>query len=112
MVVRAGGRVERLQLRGSIVGALDRPHFGQRDARLEPGDMLVMFTDGVTEVRSREPDLGEAELEQVLRETHGASVEEVVAAIERRAVELQDGEPRDDIALLALRARPPVDSAS
>ena len=105
-VVRAGGRVERLQLRGSIVGGLDRPHFGQRTARLDPGDMLVMFTDGVTEVRSREPDLGDAELEQVLRATRGASVEEVVAAVEQRAVALQEGEPRDDIALLALRARP------
>jgi len=106
MVVRAGGRVERIQLRGSIVGGLDRPHFGERDVHLEPGDLLVMFTDGVTEIRSREPDFGEAVLEEVLREHRGASVDEIVAAVERRAVELQGGEPRDDIALLALRPHP------
>ena len=106
MVVRAGGRVERIQLRGSIVGGLDRPHFGERDVRLGPGDLLVMFTDGVTEIRSREPDFGEEQLEEVLREHRGESVETIVAAVEERAVALQGGEPRDDIALLALRPAP------
>jgi serine phosphatase RsbU (regulator of sigma subunit) len=103
MVVRSGGRVERIQLRGSIVGGLDRPHFGERDVHLARGDLLVMFTDGVTEIRSRDPDFGEEQLEDVLREHRGAPVDEIVAAVERRAVELQGGEPRDDIALLALR---------
>jgi serine phosphatase RsbU (regulator of sigma subunit) len=104
IVLRAGGRVERIQLRGSIVGALDQAHFGERDVHLDPGDLLVTFTDGVTEIRTQDPDLGEAELEKVLREHRGGSVEEIVAAVEARAVELQGGEPRDDIALLALRA--------
>jgi hypothetical protein len=36
----------------------------------------------------------------------GATAEEIVTAVEERAVELQGGEPRDDIALLAVRARP------
>jgi PAS domain S-box-containing protein len=106
MIVRVGGRVERIQLRGSIVGGFDRPHFGQREVHLDPGDVLVTFTDGVTEVRSREPDLGEEALEEVLRAHRGEAVEDIVAAIEARAVELQAGEPRDDIALLALRAQP------
>jgi hypothetical protein len=42
----------------------------------------------------------------VLHEHRGASADAIVAAVERRAVELQNGEPRDDIALLALRATP------
>lgn len=106
MILRAGGRVERIQLRGSIVGGFDRPHFGDRDVHLAPGDLLVMFTDGVTEIRTRQPDVGEAALEDVLRAHRGAAVEEIVDAIEQRAVALQRGEPRDDIALLALRAQP------
>ena len=108
VLLRAGGRVERVQLRGSIVGGLDRPHFGEREVHLEPGDLLVMFTDGVTELRAADGEwgpLGDAALEGVLREMRGAPVEDIVAAIEHRAVELQEGEPRDDIALLALRAR-------
>ena len=106
MVVRSGGRVERIQLRGSLVGGLDRPHFGERDLHLDPGDLLVMFTDGVTEIRSTDPDFGEAALEEVLLTHRLEGVDEIVAAVEDNAVGLQAGEPRDDIALLALRARP------
>ena len=70
---------------------------------LEPGDLLLLFTDGVTEIRGADPDLGERALEEVLAGLRGASAEEVVAAVEQRAVELQAGDPRDDIALLAVK---------
>jgi serine phosphatase RsbU (regulator of sigma subunit) len=104
MLLRSGGRVERVQLRGSIVGGLRSPEFGEREIALEPGDLLLLFTDGVTEIRGEDPDLGERELEQVLSSLRGATAEEVVSAVEARAVELQSGDPRDDIALLAVRA--------
>jgi serine phosphatase RsbU (regulator of sigma subunit) len=104
ILLRAGGRVERVQLRGSIVGGLKNPEFGERDIEIEPGDLLLLFTDGVTELRTADPDLGERELEQVLASMRGRSAEEIVAAVQDRAVELQGGEPRDDIALLAVRA--------
>ena len=80
--------------------------FAELAAHLAPGDLLVMFTDGVTEIRSRDVDFGEQQLEKVLAEHRGAPAAEVVAAVEHRAVELQSGEPRDDIALLALRPQP------
>ena len=106
IMLRAGGRVERVQLRGSLVGGLRTPEFGERDVQLHPGDLLLLFTDGVTEIRGADPDLGERALEEVLAGMRGATAEEVVAAVEQRAVELQAGEPRDDIALLAVKARP------
>ena len=109
IVLRAGGRVERVQVRGAIVGGLRDPRFGERTMRLEHGDLMLLFTDGVVELRRRGPDgvdIGEQALEDVLTEMRGASAEEIVGAVERRAVELQDGEPRDDIALLAIRPRP------
>jgi sigma-B regulation protein RsbU (phosphoserine phosphatase) len=110
-ILRAGGRVERLQLRGAIVGGLRDPEFGERDVHLDPGDLMLMFTDGVTEIRGpdgRWGSVGEEALDEVLHELRGASAEEIVAAVEQRAVELQAGEPRDDIALLAIRAAPPL----
>ena len=105
-ILRAGGRVERLQLRGAIVGGLREPDFGERDIQLGPDDLLLLFTDGVTEIRSPEGwgDAGDRALEEVLSAHRGAPADEIVAAVEARAVELQGGEPRDDIALLAVRA--------
>lgn len=108
MVLRAGGRVERLQLRGAIVGGLRDPSFGERRVRLDHGDLLLLFTDGVVELRKRDAngnDIGEQALEDVLHSQRSAPAEDVVAAVEERAVALQNGEPRDDIALLAIRPR-------
>jgi serine phosphatase RsbU (regulator of sigma subunit) len=109
VILRAGGRVERVQVRGALVGGLREPRFGERRIRLDHDDLLLLFTDGVVELRLRGPDgvdVGDRALEEVLAAHRGASAEEIVAAVEHRAVELQGGEPRDDIALLALRPRP------
>ena len=108
VVLRAGGRVEQLQVRGAIVGGLHDPTFGERTFRLDHDDLLLLFTDGVVELRRRDGngvDVGEQALTEVLGALRGASAEEIVGAVEARAVELQGGEPRDDIALLALRPR-------
>ncbi|HWT92255.1 MAG TPA: SpoIIE family protein phosphatase [Solirubrobacteraceae bacterium] len=106
IVLRAGGRVERIQLRGAIVGALRTPTFGERVVRLDHGDTLLLFTDGVVELR-RTPRggvrSGDEELEEVLASLRGATAAEIVEAVERHAVELQGGDPRDDIALVAIR---------
>jgi PAS domain S-box-containing protein len=108
MVLRAGGRVERVQVRGAIVGGLRDPTFGDRTFRLDHDDLLLLFTDGVVELRRRGADgidIGDRALEEVLSGMRGASAEDIVSAVERSAVELQGGEPRDDIALLAIRPR-------
>jgi serine phosphatase RsbU (regulator of sigma subunit) len=55
-------------------------------------------------VRPREPGFGEQLLEQVLRDYLGAPAAEVVDAVEAAVVAAQEGEPRDDIALIAVRA--------
>ena len=78
--------------------------FTEGTVSLGPGDLLLIYTDGVTEVRVPDLDLGERELRRVLTEHAGRSADEVVEAVQRRAVELHDGAPRDDIALLAVRA--------
>jgi sigma-B regulation protein RsbU (phosphoserine phosphatase) len=78
--------------------------FAAGTLRLAPGELLLLYTDGVTEVRTSDAGLGERELLATLSAHAGASADEVVAAVERRAVELQDGAPRDDIALVAIKA--------
>ena len=60
---------------------------------------------GVTEVRMSDVGLGERELRAALAAHAGGSAQELVTEIARRAVELQSGTPRDDIALLAIKGR-------
>ena len=104
-VVRQGGRVERLEVSGTLVGAIADARFEEADLSLEPGDLVLMYTDGVTEVRGRglAPDYGESQLDATLDGLAGASAEEVVQTVLDRAIALHGGEPRDDMALVALR---------
>ena len=106
-VVRQAGRVEPLEVSGTLVGAIADAQFEEVDLRLRPGDLILMYTDGVTEVRGRglSPDYGESELDATLDGLAGASAEEVVQTVLDRAIALHGGEPRDDMALVALRVR-------
>jgi PAS domain S-box-containing protein len=106
-VLRADGTLDRLELRGSIVGGLRTASFADCEATLLPDDVLVLFTDGATELRGHDPGAGERLLDELLVRQAGAPAAAVAEAIERHAVELQGGEPRDDVAVLtAVPTRP------
>jgi PAS domain S-box-containing protein len=103
-VVR-GESVEQVGRSGPMLGALEVDDWPVETARLDPGDMLVLYTDGVIDARGEDGRFGEAALGEALR---GAlrpadGIERV-----RRAVEaFQSGVQRDDMALLAvLRGEP------
>jgi PAS domain S-box-containing protein len=100
-VRRADGRVEDTCRPGALLGALPGPVPSETTLLLEPGDVLVLYTDGVTEARGPDGLLGEAGLAIALAHAD-PSAAAVAEAIERRAVEVQDGRPSDDIAILAI----------
>jgi PAS domain S-box-containing protein len=106
VILRAGGEVEQTTARGSLVGALNQPRFAAEDLVLRHGDVLLLFTDGVTELRTSDPTAGERRLRATLAAHVGRPAAEIVEAVERDVVEASHGEPRDDIALLALRPAP------
>jgi phosphoserine phosphatase RsbU/P len=89
---------------------LDNARFEDRSARLAPGDLLLLYTDGAIELRRSDPSFGEQQLERVLREQAGMPAADVVEAVGRRVEELQEGVPTDDVALLALRVAPVRDA--
>jgi PAS domain S-box-containing protein len=105
LILRADGTVERVEAPGTLVGVLENAHFEERSARLSPGDLLLLCTDGAIELR-RDMSFGEQQVEQALRRHAGMPAQDVVDAVARRIDELQDGSPRDDVALLALRMAP------
>lgn len=105
LLLRASGAVEPVERgRGPLVGAGVGGGFAEATLRLEPGDLLLVFTDGVTEIRVSEAGYGERELRRVLAGCTGRTAEHVVEAVTQHALELQGGTPRDDIAVVALRA--------
>jgi hypothetical protein len=107
LLLRQDGTVEETDRGlGPLVGSFSDASYEEVALRLKPGDLLLMYTDGVTEVSRREAIRGERELRATLAESAGRSAEELVDAVERRAVDLLGGRARDDMALLAVKATP------
>jgi serine phosphatase RsbU (regulator of sigma subunit) len=67
------------------------------------GDLLVLYTDGVTDAGGGDGGLGEEGLAQIVREAAGLPPSGVLGRIEAAVAER--GSVRDDIALLAARVR-------
>ena len=67
-----------------------------------PSEVLLLYTDGVTEAGPRRTPFGEPGLVGVLTGMGGQTPQAVVDAVERAVVAAQPGDPRDDIALLAI----------
>jgi serine phosphatase RsbU (regulator of sigma subunit) len=103
VVFGPGGVKARLAPTGPAVGMLPDMAFTVGSARLEAGDGLLAFTDGVTDARGASGLYGEERLLALLRET-AASASALLDAIESAVLAHAAGrEQADDIALLAVR---------
>jgi phosphoserine phosphatase RsbU/P len=95
-------------LAGVMLGAVpaDRARYADAHAALEPGDLLVLYTDGLIERRDRDLDNGFAALARAAGDLHGRPAETVCAMLLDRL--LPDQEHEDDVCLLVLRVLPAV----
>jgi PAS domain S-box-containing protein len=103
LVLRADGQVTASGAFGTLLGMTEDPRLIDEDLVLRPGDTLLLYTDGVVEAGEGSHRLGQDGLERRLAALRGRSARDIVAAVELTAVEAQGGEPRDDMAMLALR---------
>jgi len=80
------GKVEQLDSEGMILGIKPEVNFEERETPLEPGDILMLYTDGLTESENNHGEFfGEERLEQVLKEYHGCPPDEIVERIMEQA---------------------------
>jgi serine phosphatase RsbU (regulator of sigma subunit) len=90
---------------GLVLGVMPEAEYRDDTVRLDPGDMIVAYTDGVTEAMSPGRVLySEARLQQTLATLAGRGVEDTVGEIVASVRVHAAGAPQsDDIAVLALR---------
>jgi serine phosphatase RsbU (regulator of sigma subunit) len=104
MVLRVDGCVESVSCAGSLLGVFEAVELGQVEVELAPGDLLVLYTDGVLEARGPEGFFGSDRLAQLLSECVGLPAPHVAERVERAVVEFQSGQARDDVAVLVVEA--------
>jgi serine phosphatase RsbU (regulator of sigma subunit) len=102
IVLRAGGDVEQVEIFGTAIRVAPQAKYRTATLRLECGDTLLMFTDGVDEARGADGFYGVDRLTSLLPAYAGAAPDVICEAIEQDVIEFVDGGPHDDIALLAV----------
>jgi sigma-B regulation protein RsbU (phosphoserine phosphatase) len=102
LLVRSADAVKAVGAAGLLLGVSADAQFTEAVVEIADGDVVVLYTDGVTEARAASAFFGEQRLQQLVA-TEVASAEELVRQVERSVVDFQDGRPRDDIVVLAVR---------
>ncbi|HVS03594.1 MAG TPA: SpoIIE family protein phosphatase [Thermoanaerobaculia bacterium] len=113
LLLRRQGEVERLARTGPPLGLLPGATYGGGEVELAPGDVLVTYSDGVTEAENPEGEqYGIDRLEALLRQHAGAGLETVIAALESDLSAFTRGTSyADDRTLLLLRRSEPHDAS-
>lgn len=108
-VVRSRGGVDTLPAGGPVIGMGFDLAFDEEEGQIDPGDRLVLYTDGVTDDESAAGErFGPAALQAFFAERPGEPIEDVCAGLRETLAERRgDVLPSDDLALIAIERREP-----
>lgn len=104
-VLYSRGQWEALQADGIILGVDENASFEQREKALREGDVLVLYTDGITEAMNDADELfGEGRLREVIAAHAADLAEEIADEVVQSVSDFVGGQPQhDDIALVVLK---------
>jgi serine phosphatase RsbU (regulator of sigma subunit) len=102
-VVRADGRVEVLEGDGLPLGLFGGAEPNRQELELDDGDLLFLYTDGVTEARNADQEYFDERLTDALAATAGRSAAHTVRAVQELVTAFSDDELRDDVTILAVK---------
>ncbi|MBI4771064.1 MAG: serine/threonine-protein phosphatase [Chloroflexi bacterium] len=105
VLVRAGGEGALLPGRGPALGLMPGVEYANHELLFEPGDVLLLYTDGITEaINTAEEEFGVARLMQVASERRAASAAEIMQAVASAVEAHAEGmEAFDDQTLVVIK---------
>jgi sigma-B regulation protein RsbU (phosphoserine phosphatase) len=100
-----GRRARALRRTGPPLGILENAHWRRRSVKIEFGETLVLYTDGLTEAMNETGDFfGDDLLQRAIRSCLHSPAEVMCGEILRAVAEFEGDAPRaDDLTLLILR---------
>jgi len=104
-LLRATGEIEPLTQGGLLLGIVPEAEYASGTVRLEPGELLLIYSDGVTEARSaEEEEFGEERLMEFLRQSRSLSPVDMIELLIQRVREFSSrGKPSDDVTIVVMR---------
>jgi serine phosphatase RsbU (regulator of sigma subunit) len=103
--MRRDGTIEWLTATATVLGAFEEWECALGRTQLAAGDLLVAYSDGVTEARRGREHFGEERLIQALRSRPDAAPDAIVSEILDRVQAFSAGDQSDDLTLLVARVR-------
>jgi sigma-B regulation protein RsbU (phosphoserine phosphatase) len=102
----SGKHVLGLEIGGPVIGLMPDCTYEQGSATLEPGDVLVAYTDGVSEaLNTADAEWGEDRLRETVHPNRTVPAHDLIGRIVKAADEFADGAPQhDDMTLIVIRA--------
>jgi sigma-B regulation protein RsbU (phosphoserine phosphatase) len=97
-----------LSAKGMALGVMEAITLEERRVTVQPGDLLILYTDGVTEpINEEEEEFGEQRLLQVLDECWDLPSTEIVQRVHRSVTSFVGEQPEfDDYTLVCLKRKP------
>jgi FixJ family two-component response regulator len=106
VLVRGDGSVVRLEEGGSVLGPFPDWRFAQGEVELSAGDRVLLFTDGITEVRdSQGEEFTEERLISLLVENRELDAARLQAMVMASVAEFSGGDFQDDATLIVLAVK-------
>lgn len=103
LVRRADGRVRSVEATGQLIGLFEAPARPVETVQLGAGDALLLYTDGITEARRGDELFGLERLVAAVSEHPADEAAALADGVLRAVAAFDNGDRRDDVALLALR---------
>src|SRR5262249_12469059 len=97
LLMRADGTVEKLETGGVPVGLMPEWNYEENSVELKPGDLLLLYSDGVSEAEnSRGDQFGEEAVEVVLKSLAHLPAPEIIQQMLRAVNRFAAGAPQTD----------------
>ncbi len=106
MHLNSSGEIQRLDLGGLLLGVFSSAEYVRGVVSLAPGDVVLLFTDGLSEAMDPEENTyGDRRIEAILKQHRQGSPQEIIDALLEDVATFSRGEPQsDDLTLVVLKS--------
>ncbi|HUQ49119.1 MAG TPA: SpoIIE family protein phosphatase, partial [Terriglobales bacterium] len=105
LIIGKDGSVRRLEIGGTVIGLFDNMSYQEGRVQLHPADILVAFSDGITEPENEFGEFGEERLIGIIRANHNLPLVKLTELVTTAVLDWIGGEEQpDDVTLVLARA--------